>query len=237
MDHGTTGWPIACKCTHLHFPLSHYKTGTRFPIRSNCGIFPQILHIYVAALTIPNLCSIVCQQNQFSLWKSALLIHLENYRDTCHHCLLCSPHNNHHSKLGKQKSSVYRAAPKPVFGSKRTGIYLLWLLEERKCRLLNGVCRCALNAGKGWGVCALQSWCQLWPHEKRTPDIVQSFFFEGRFYIYFLGVLTINTCRLFSSIWRNTWGSQICRQKIALLCHQSSSRLMFPHHLGCSRTK
>lgn len=204
MDHDTTGWPNACKCTHLHFPLSHYKTGTRFPIRSNSGIIPYILHIYVAAPTIPHLCFIVCQQNQFSLWKSALLIHLENYRDTCHHCLLCSLHNNHHSKLGKQKSSVYRAARKPVFGSKRTGIYSQWLLEEGKCRLLNGVCRCALNAGEGWGVCALQSWCQLWPHEKSTPDIVQRFlilflfcFFRGeRFYIYFLGVLTISTCRL-----------------------------------------
>lgn len=184
MDHNTTGWPNACKFTHLHFPLSHYKSGTRFPIKSNCVIIPQILNIYVAAPTIPQLWFIICQQNQFSLWKYALLIHLENYRDTCHHCLLCSLHNNHHSKLGKQKSSVYRAARKPVFGSKRTGIYLLWLLEEWKCRLLNGVCRCALNAGKGWGVCALQSWCQLWPHDKRTPDIVQSFgVFEGSTFI------------------------------------------------------
>lgn len=117
------------KCTHSHIHNSPkpLQSETRLPIKPNSVIILQALNIYGPVPTIPHLSFIICQQNRFSLWKSAILIHLENYRGTSHCWLLCSLYCYHQSKFGKQKSSVYRTAS-TVFGSRETDNYLLWLL-------------------------------------------------------------------------------------------------------------
>lgn len=120
MEHDTMGSPNA----HIHNSPKPLQSETRLPIKPNSVIILQALNIYGPVPTIPHLSFIICQQNRFSLWKSAILIHLENYRGTSHCWLLCSLYCYHQSKFGKQKSSVYRTAS-TVFGSRETDNYLL----------------------------------------------------------------------------------------------------------------
>lgn len=143
MENDTVRLPNA----HIHnFPM-WLQSETRLPIKHNSVIIHQSLNIYGPAPTIPHLSCIICQQKWFSL---RLVIHLENYRGTSYHRLLCSLYCYHRPKSGKQKSSVYS---KPVLGGRQTHTYPVWELGRGKYILSDGDYCCTLNAGKLLSVC------------------------------------------------------------------------------------
>lgn len=111
-------------------------------------------------------CLIICLWSQFVLQKSAQLVQNTGRLVIIVYCALYT--------IVATANSVNRnllcTAPqvRRCLVASWTGIYLLWLWEGRNRWLLNGVCRCALNAGKVWGVRALQRRRRLWARGKKN---------------------------------------------------------------------